>query len=94
MANDHPEKAVRITLDRTGLPVPDHDPIEVRKNNHKIRFEADFPFTVDIDGYSDVKHSSTPPYHAKTGPFPDERTHKYSITANGQTHDPDIVVKP
>jgi hypothetical protein len=95
MAHETSEKVVRISMNG-GLPVPDHDPIEVQKNNQKIKWAADFPFKIDIDGYTDVAHGKDGdgPHHAKTGAFVTERKHKYSITANGVTNDPDIIVKP
>lgn len=92
-----PDKVVRITLDASGLPVPDQDPIEVKKDNQKIRWCADFEFQIDVEGYDDLKYTtggSDCPFRCTTGTFPEIRTYKYSITANGKTNDPDIDIKP
>jgi hypothetical protein len=93
-----PDKVVRITLDASGLPVPDQDPIEVKKDNQKIRWCADFEFRIDVEGYDDLKYttggSSDCPFRCMTGTFPEVRKYKYSITANGMTNDPDIDIKP
>jgi hypothetical protein len=97
MANQESDKVVTITLDASGLPVPNMDPIPVKKDKQKIRWCAAFPFTIDIDGYTDVKHGTsggTLPHDAKTGTFKTQKLHKYSITANGKTNDPDIDVQP
>lgn len=96
MANDHPEKVVTITLDSSGLPVPDLDPIQVKKDKQKIKWCADFRFTVSVEGYPDVRYGkgSGCAYSAKTGYFKTIKTYKYSITANGLTNDPGIDVQP
>ena len=94
------DKVVTITLNSSGLPVPSDDPVPVRKDNQKIRWNAAFEFQITIDGYADVKYSSSNggggSYDAKTGYFtaPVGTRYKYSITANGKTNDPDIDVKP
>ena len=98
MANDLPDKVVRLSLNGEGLAVPDQDPVEVNRHNQKIRWSADFQFTIDIDGYSDVKYTTNgagnvDPYNAKTGYFTGTH-HKYSITANGLTNDPEIQIRP
>lgn len=98
MSNGNPDKVVTITLNSSGLPVPDHDPVEVKKDSQKIRWCADFQFTITIEGYSDVNYGSSSgcTFSAKTGFFNAAvGTHyKYSITANGKTNDPGIDVKP
>jgi|GEM_PF-2103093 len=94
---DQPDKVVTLTLNSSGLPVPNQDPIPVKKNNQKIKWCADFQFTISIDGYSDVNYGAGGngcAYSAKTGYFTSEQRYKYSITANGQTNDPDIDVEP
>ena len=91
---EQPEKVVRITMEN-GLPVPDQDPIEVRKDHQKVRWSADFDFTIDIDGYEDVKHTNgAGEYRCTTGTFADLTQYKYSITANGVTNDPELVIRP
>ncbi|HYK02364.1 MAG TPA: hypothetical protein VE974_11450 [Thermoanaerobaculia bacterium] len=95
---DLPDKVVRLSLNGEGFAVPDQDPVEVNRGNQKIRWSADFQFTIDIDGYSDVKYTTngagnSSPYNAKTGYF-SGKSHKYSITANGKVNDPDISVRP
>jgi hypothetical protein len=97
MANDQePDKVVTITLDASGSPVPSINPVPVRKNKQKIKWCSDFQFTITIDGYTEIKYGSGDgsAFNAKTGHFPAEQTHKYSITANGVTNDPEIDVKP
>lgn len=95
MSQEQPEKVVRITM-RDGLPVPDQDPIEVKKDNQKIRWCAEFDFTIDVTGYKDMKYTTggNPAYKCTTGTFPEVKRYKYSITANGITNDPDVDVKP
>ena len=96
MPNEHPDKVVRLSL-QNGLPVPSQDPIEVKKSNQKVKWCADFPFTIDIEGYSNVGYGpgdGDGPHNCKTGYFDEEKSYKYSITANGRTNDPGIDVKP
>ena len=90
------EKVVTITM-RDGLPVPDQDPVQIQKDSQKVRWCAEFDFTIDVDGYKDLKYTtdgSNPRYRCTTGTFPDVKKYKYSITANGVTNDPDVDVKP
>jgi hypothetical protein len=98
MANDESDKVVRITLE-DGMPVPSIDPIPIRKDKQKIKWCAEFEFTISIDGYTDVKYGGAGAgceFSAKTGNFtaPVGTKYKYSITANGKTHDPEIDIKP
>jgi hypothetical protein len=92
----NPDKIVRLNLNASGMPVPDQDPVQVQKGNQKLKWCASFPFTIDIQDYSDVNYGSDgdAPHHCKSGVFNQERRHKYSITANGKTNDPEIDVKP
>lgn len=93
-----PDKVVRITLNGQGLPVPDQDPVVAQRDNQKIRWCADFEFQIEIEGYSDLKYGtgggSDCAYRCTTGTFPQVGQYKYSITANGQTNDPEIDIKP
>jgi hypothetical protein len=96
MSNGQPDKVVKITMNN-GLPVPDQDPVAVKKDTQKVRWCADFDFTIDIDGYSDVNYGSGGSdcaYRCTTGTFADIKQYKYSITANGVTNDPGLDVKP
>lgn len=95
MPQEQPEKVVTISM-QNGLPVPDQDPVVVKQANQKVRWSADFDFTIDVDGYQDLKYATggNPPYRCTTGTFPDVRNYKYSITANGVTNDPNLDVKP
>ena len=89
------DKVVRVTLDRSGLPVPDQDPVQVKKDSQKVRWEADFDFRITIDGYDELKHSNGGgSYECKTGVFVNERTYKYTISANGKDNDPSLDIKP
>jgi hypothetical protein len=94
MSQEQPEKVVRITMSN-GLPVPDQDPIQVKKGNQKVRWAADFEFQIEVDGYSDMKYTNGgAEYRCTTGTFADIRKYKYSITANGVTNDPELDIKP
>ncbi len=95
MPQEQPDKVVSITM-RNGLPVPDQDPIVVKKDNQKVRWSAEFPFEIDIVGYKDVKYGANgnKDYCCTTGTFAEIKKYKYSITANGVTNDPDIDIKP
>jgi len=94
MPQEQPEKVVRITMSN-GLPVPDQDPIEVKKDNQKVRWYADFDFRIDVDGYDEMHYSNGGgDYRCTTGTFPEIRNYKYSITANGVTNDPNLDIKP
>lgn len=89
------DKVVRITLDNTGLPVPDLDPVPVKKDLQKVRWSANFEFRITIDGYGDLKYSNGGgSYECKTGVFDREATYKYTISANGRDNDPSLDVKP
>ena len=91
------EKIVRITLNGSGLPVPDQDPVRVKKDSQKIRWCSEFEFQITIEGYDDLKYGSGSgdcEYKCTTGTFHEVTTYKYSITANGQTNDPEVDVFP
>ncbi len=97
MANELSDKVVRITLNGSGVPVPDQDPIRIKKDNHKITWCADFDFQINVTGYDDIKHSSGGSdcaFVAKSGQFSQTKPYKYAITANGVTNDPEIDVEP
>jgi hypothetical protein len=92
-----PDKKVHLSLDASGMPVPDHDPVQVKKGNQKVKWCADFPFKIDIAEYGDVSYGAGDddgPHNCKTGYFARERRYKYSITANGKTNDPGLDVIP
>jgi hypothetical protein len=92
---EQPDKVVQITLDQTGLPVPDQDPVPVKKDHQKVRWSADFDFRITIDGYNEVNYSNAPgKYECKTGYFTRESSYKYTISANGKDNDPTLDVKP
>lgn len=91
------DKTVQVTLNASGMPVPDQDPIVVHKNSDKIKWCATFDFSITIDGYTDVtkeQGGSDCPHRVKTGSFPHEGQLKYTITANGKDNDPMIDVRP
>jgi hypothetical protein len=91
---DDSEKVVRISM-KDGLPVPDQDPVKVKKDNQKVRWAADFDFKITVDGYTDVKHSSGGgEFHAKSGAFRTIRQHKYTISAKGVDNDPILDIEP
>jgi len=97
MPNDQSDKVVRITINEKGLPVPDQDPIQIRKGNQKIAWCADFDFQIEVDGYADVKSAGRgngSSFRVLSGNFGEIRKYKYSIIANGVVNDPDIDVKP
>jgi hypothetical protein len=96
MASNPPDKVVRITM-QAGIPVPDIDPVPVQKDNQKLRWCADFEFKITVIDYTDLKYSSSGPdcaFACKTGTFHEERTYKYTISANGVDNDPTLDVKP
>ena len=96
MPQEQPDKVVRITM-QNGLPVPDQDPVEVKKDNQKVRWCADFNFQIAIVGYTNVNYGSGGgdcAYRCTTGTFADIKQYKYSITANGVTNDPNLDIKP
>jgi hypothetical protein len=96
MDNGQSEKVVRITM-AGGLPVPDQDPVVVKKDTQKVRWCADFDFRITVDGYSDIKHSSAGTdcdFQAKSGAFNTIKQYKYTISANGVDNDPLLDIKP
>ena len=97
MANGQPDKVVRVTLDGSGLPVPDQDPVVVKKDNQRVRWCADFDFQIRVDGYDEITKgsgNSECPFRVMSGTFGEERRYKYTIIANGRENDPDLDVKP
>ena len=94
MSNEQPEKVVRIVMSN-GLPIPDQDPIVVKKDNQKVRWCADFDFKIEVDGYKDLKYNTGGgEYRCTTGTFANITNYKYSITANGVTNDPELEIRP
>jgi hypothetical protein len=91
------DKVVRITLNDQGFPVPDQDPVEVKQNAQHVRFCAEFDFSIVINGYTNVtkeRGNGNCAFAVKTGTFGDAGRYKYDITANGNTTDPILDVKP
>lgn len=92
-----PDKVVRITM-QGGIPVPDQDPIELKKGDQKLQWCADFDFRITIVDYNDVKYGngggSSCAFWCKTGQFDQERRYKYTISAGGVDNDPNIDIKP
>lgn len=89
------DKVVKVTLNGSGLPVPDQDPIAIKKDNQKVRWEASFDFDIRIDGYGDVqKTNGGGNWRVSTGTFADIKRYKYTIIANGVENDPDIDILP
>jgi hypothetical protein len=88
------DKKVTISMQH-GMPVPDKDPIEVEKDNQKVKWEAGFEFKITVEDYDDIKYSqSGSTYQAKSGAFGTIKQYKYTISANGVDNDPTIDVKP
>lgn len=89
------EKVVRIIM-RDGIPVPEQDPIELRKGLQRLKWSADFQFSISIEDYDELTYSDNDArrYHCRTGMFPQVRTHKYTISANGVDNDPVLDIKP
>ena len=94
MSSVESEKVVRITM-KDGLPVPDQDPVTVKKDNQKVRWSSDFDFKIAVDGYTDVTYSSGGgQFHAKSGAFSTIKQYKYTISAGGVDNDPVLDVQP
>lgn len=96
---EHPDKVVRISLNGSGLPVPEANRVQVKREKQKIRWCADFDFAIEIDGSSSVPSGpggGDCAHALKLGPFvqPIGTIIKYSIIANGQTNDPEIDIQP
>lgn len=96
MPENQPDKVVRIAM-QNGVPVPDVDPIVVKRANQKIRWCADFEFQITVEGYTELKY--TPgggdcPFGCMTGTFPEIATYKYTISANGVDNDPTVDIQP
>jgi len=97
MSNSQSDKVISITLNGSGLPVANPDPAQVQKDNQKVRWCADFQFTITIDGYDDLTYNSGGSgctYRCTSGTFGEIKKYKYSITANGQTNDPELDIRP
>lgn len=92
-----PDKEVRITLDPSGLPIAKPDPVEIWRDDQKLKWAADFDFTIKIDGYDKIEYSKGggAERHCKTDFFDSARKqYKYTISANGKDNDPEILVLP
>ncbi len=92
-----PDKVVRVTLNGSGLPVPDQDPVEVKKDNQRVRWCADFDFDIRVDGYNDVQKlpgNGDCAHRVMSGTFSEIKQYKYTIIANGRENDPGVDVKP
>lgn len=78
------EKIVRITLDPSGLPVPDEDPVVLHVGD-SVSWTAPFSFAIQIPEFPEL-------HGTETVVLFEPGTYKYSITANGRTNDPEIEV--
>lgn len=97
MSNGISEKVVRVTLNASGLPVPDQDPVQVKKDNQRVRWCADFDFQIRVDGYSDITPGpggTDCRYRVMSGTFGEIKRYKYTIIANGRENDPELEIKP
>lgn len=100
MPNNRPDKVVRLTLNNSGMPVPDQDPVQVWRNEQKVRWVADFEFQITVDGYDDLHYSTggqgNSDHRCTTGYFGDDanKTYKYTISANGVDNDPTLEIQP
>lgn len=93
----NPDKVVQVTLDPSGLPIPSVNPVRAQKDNQKIRWCADFDFRIVVDGYDDLKSGTNGTdcrFSVTSGAFSEIREYKYTIIANGQENDPEIVIDP
>jgi hypothetical protein len=89
------DKVVRVTKNGSGVPVPDQDPVPIKKDNQRVRWSADFDFDIRIDGYSDVQKTSVNgEWRVTSGTFADIKRYKYTIIANGVENDPEVDVLP
>src|SRR6185436_16191428 len=97
---DQPDdKVVRITLDGSGMPIPDQNRVKVKKDKQKVKWCADFAFQIQIEG-----SASTPSgtgggdcaHVLKSGFFNQQAMTviKYSIAANGKINDPEVEIEP
>lgn len=96
MANGESEKFVTITM-QNGVPTPDQDPVEVKRDTQRVRWCADFDFRITVEGYKDIHYSpggTDCPFSAKSGFFSELKRYKYTISANGVDNDPNIDIKP
>ncbi|MND08341.1 hypothetical protein D3C83_308980 [compost metagenome] len=62
-----------------------------------MRWCADFDFSIEIEGYADVKRGaggSDYRFKVTSGTFAEIKSYKYSILANGKINDPELEVKP
>ena len=98
MSNGQPDKEVTITLNGSGLPVPSVDPVPVKKDNQKVRWCADFPFTIRFDAgagtFTSSPNGSGCANRAQSGTFGEIKKYKYTIIANGRENDPEVDVRP
>lgn len=97
MSNGQPDKIVTISLNGSGLPVPDIDPVQVKKDNQKVRWCADFPFEIRFAegfNYTSSTGGTGCANRAVSDTFADVKKYKYTIVANGQENDPEVDVRP
>ena|SRR5687767_379859 len=99
MANSDPDKVVRITLDGSGMPVPDENRVKIRKDTQKVKWCADFQFTIEMADAAALPSSPGDggcAHGAKSRFFGEAvgTVIKYSIRANGRLNDPEIEIQP
>ncbi|HEX2061659.1 MAG TPA: hypothetical protein VHK90_13040 [Thermoanaerobaculia bacterium] len=99
MPENQPDKVVRITIEN-GIPVPDQDPVQCWRNQQKVRWVAEFPFRISVDGYDQLTYSNggngNSEHRCTTGIFGDDanKQYKYTIHANGVDNDPTLEIQP
>jgi hypothetical protein len=99
MSNGLSDKVVRITLDGSGVPIPDIETVEVKKDNQKVRWCADFEFRIEIDGYTDLTYTTNGTdcaYRCMSGTFGEIKKYKYDIVvvSTGVRNDPYVDIRP
>lgn len=96
MSNGPTEKEVTITLNGN-IPVPSVDPVQIKKDNQKVRWCSEYPFEIRFDNGATYQSSSGGTgcaNRAVSDTFSEIKRYKYTIIVNGIANDPEVDVKP
>ena len=88
------DKKVTVTISGGSISV-DPDPVKPQKDLHKVKWESDGKFTIDLPGHTVNYKQEGSKYIAVAGHFTKVEKHKYSVSAPGaETLDPEVDVQP
>ena len=88
------DKKVTVTVSGGRIAVSP-DPVKPQKGVHKVKWESDNQFTINLPGHSVQYKTEGSKHVAFAGTFDTVAKHKYDVSSPGaETLDPEVDVQP